>query len=263
VLFSNDQLVKFIHESFEPVWESVRPVPTLTLDFGNGKTITRTLHGNIASYVCTAEGQVLDILPGMYSTEAYLNQLNQMWLLHAYLLKKEPAEREKALREYHQTQADALAKNILPGQFIEMDMSKLRIERSAKKIMVRFLPPKSAPSAPITTPSNPAPTTNKTEKADAGKGVIERPAKKVLATSNASDSSSNADDVAQWQELGEDTLINEHSRRLQIHHQLAKIGSPQPAAITKWLYAEVLHADLDDPYLGLGSLLNGSYPFKK
>lgn len=263
MLFSNDQLVKFIHESFEPVWESVRPVPTLTLDFGNGKTITRTLHGNIASDVCTADGHVLDILPGMYSTEAYLNQLNQMWLLHAYLLKKEPAEREKALREYHQTQADALAKNMIPGQFTEMDMSKLRIERSAKKIMVRFLPPKSAPTPPTTTPSTTVSTTSKSEKADVGKGVIERAAKKVLATSNTSDSSSKAEDVAQWEELVQDTLINERSRRLQIHQQLAKIGLPQPAAITKWLYAEVLHADLDDPYLGLGSLLNSSYPFKK
>jgi hypothetical protein len=257
VLFSNDQLVKFIHESFEPVWESVRPVPTLTLDFGNGKTVTRTLHGNIASYVCTPEGQVLDILPGMYSAEAYLNQLNQMWLLNAYLQKKEPSEREKALREYHQTQADALAKNMIPGQFIEMDMSKLRIERSAKKIMVNFLPPKSTAWPPNAPPSTPASTTNKSEKADSGKGRIERPIKKVFAAST------QEADVSQWQELVQDTLFNERSRRLQIHQQLAKLGSPQPAAITKWLYAEVLHADLDDPYLGLGALLNGNYPFKK
>jgi hypothetical protein len=239
-------LVKFIHESFEPVWESVRPVPTLTLDFGNGKTITRTLHGNIASYVCTTDGQVLDILPGIYSAEGYLNQLNQMWLLHAYLLKKEPAEREKALHEYHQTQADALAKNILPGQFIEMDMSKLRIERSAKKIMVRFLPPHE--------------TANQAAPEGVTKAVIERPIKKVVATSG---NPTVSPDVSQWQELVQDTLINEQSRRLQIHQQLAKIASPQPATITKWLYAEVLHADLDDPYLGLGPLLNGSYPFKK
>jgi hypothetical protein len=249
-------LVKFIHESFEPVWESLRPVPTLTLDFGNGTTITRTLHGNIATSVCTADGQVLDILPGMYSTEAYLNQLNQMWLLHAYLQKKEISEREKALHEYHQTQADALAKNMIPGQFIEMDMSKLRIERSAKKIMVNFLPPRSASSAPTPAPA-PASTTNKPEKGDGGKGRIERPIKKVVAAST------QEADVTQWQELVQDTLFNERSRRLQIHQQLAKIGSPQPAVITKWLYAEVLHADLDDPYLGLGSLLNGSYPFKK
>jgi len=256
VLFSNDFLVKFIHESFEQVWESVRPVPTLTIDFGNGKTITRTLHGNIASYVCTADGQVLDILPGMYSSDAYLNQLNQMWLLHAYLQKKDTSERERALREYHQTQADALAKNIIPGQFTEMDMSKLRIERSAKNLMIRFLPPRSAAPAPATAPSTTVTAMNHAEKADVGKGRIERPIKKFFV-------SMQKDDVWQWQEFVQDTLINEQSRRLQIHQQLAKIGSPQPAAITRWLYAEVLHADLDDPYLGLGSLLYGSYPFKK
>ena len=37
----------------------------------------------------------------------------------------------------------------------------------------------------------------------------------------------------------------------------------QPAALTKWLYKEVLHADLDDPYLGLGPALFASYPFAK
>ena len=34
-----------------------------------------------------------------------------------------------------------------------------------------------------------------------------------------------------------------------------------PGGITKWLYREVLHADLDDPYLGLGDLLFANYPF--
>jgi hypothetical protein len=31
--------------------------------------------------------------------------------------------------------------------------------------------------------------------------------------------------------------------------------------VTKKLYKEVLHADLDDPYLGLGPTLFAGYPF--
>ena len=37
--------------------------------------MTRTLHGNIATYVCTADGQVLDILPGIYAADAYQAKL--------------------------------------------------------------------------------------------------------------------------------------------------------------------------------------------
>jgi len=35
----------------------------------------------------------------------------------------------------------------------------------------------------------------------------------------------------------------------------------KPADVTKQLYREVLHADIDDPYLGLGETLFKDYPF--
>ena len=73
-----------INNNFEPVWESVRPVPIVTIDFGNGTKITRTLHGNIATYLCNARGTVFDILPGIYEPGEYLNQLNQFALLYRH-----------------------------------------------------------------------------------------------------------------------------------------------------------------------------------
>ena len=70
-------------------------------------------------------------------------------------------------------------------------------------------------------------------------------------------------DIANWKILAEDTRINETTRRLQIHEMLAGVGQVQPKAVTKRLYKEVLHADLDDPYLGLGQTLFAGYPFTK
>ena len=40
-----------------------------------------------------------------------------------------------------------------------------------------------------------------------------------------------------------------------IHEYLAERGDTTPSDMTKWLYRDVLKADLDDPYLGLGELL--------
>ena len=65
-----------------------------------------------------------------------------------------------------------------------------------------------------------------------------------------------------WKTLAEDTQVNETARRLQIHEILAACGTVQPQDVTRRLYKEVLHADLEDPYLGLGPTLFASYPFK-
>jgi hypothetical protein len=35
----------------------------------------------------------------------------------------------------------------------------------------------------------------------------------------------------------------------------------QPEGVKKWLFKEVLAADLDDPTLGIGKLLDSRYPF--
>jgi hypothetical protein len=71
VLFSNKNVADFINGSFEPAWEMVRAVPIVRIDFGNGNVVTRTLNGNIATYVCTADGIALDAVPGIYNAEGY------------------------------------------------------------------------------------------------------------------------------------------------------------------------------------------------
>jgi hypothetical protein len=68
-------------------------------------------------------------------------------------------------------------------------------------------------------------------------------------------------ELADWQLLVKDTELNETERRQQIHKMLAAGAAVQPAAITKRLYKDVLHADLDDPYLGLGKVLFANYAF--
>lgn len=67
--------------------------------------------------------------------------------------------------------------------------------------------------------------------------------------------------LADWAPLAEDTWRNETERRLTIHERLAEAGAIRPQQIKRWLYKEVLHADLDDPYLGLGDALIGDDVF--
>ena len=96
-MFSNPKIAAFINASFEPVWQSVRKVPIISIDIANGKVIKRTLNGNIASYVCDADGQILDVIPGLYGADAYEDRLNQLKLLNAYLEDQPDGSRSKAL----------------------------------------------------------------------------------------------------------------------------------------------------------------------
>jgi hypothetical protein len=234
VLFSKEDVANFINMNFEAVWESVRPVPIVRIDFGNGVAVTRTLHGNIATYVCTADGSVLDILPGIYEPQTYLHALDQFRLLHNYVVRsgKEGAAR---LKEYHEDQLMALKNNEAPPQFVNSaGVTKAGIEHGLLAVLV-----------------------------PARKAQLWRypPAKTKKQTENPKLES--IDDIASWKILAEDTRINDSVRRLQIHKMLAAAGPVQPKTVTKKLYKEILHADLDDPYLGLGQTLFAGYPFSR
>ena len=77
MLFSHPDVARFLSDSFECAWESVRPVPHVTIDFGNGRMLERTLHGNIVTYLCTASGEVYDLIPGLVDPREYVRRLDQ------------------------------------------------------------------------------------------------------------------------------------------------------------------------------------------
>jgi hypothetical protein len=231
-LFSNAELAEYINQHFEPVWESMRPVPLIRIDFGNGNALTRTLRGNIATYVCTAQGQVLDVIPALYTPGPYRAALEQLELLHRYVHQPDrngTVPFFERLRHYHQRQAAALKRNQPPPRIV-MDVTKSSVEYRL---------------ADVATNAAPAP-------------LPERQKPEPLPTFDS------PDDLASWRVLAEDTERNQTIRRLQIHVKLAEMGAVLPLGIlSRWVYKEVLHADLDDPYLGLGQALFANYPFTR
>ena len=186
MLFSDPRVSRFIRENFVAAWESVRPVPTVEIDFGNGKKLKRTVNGNIATYLCDPTGRVLDVIPGLNTPEAYLQDLQSALRLYRSSL----ANFDETVRNHHRT-----------GQ--------LRI-RAAKL-----------------------------DRADVGKMIVERPVKKALLSPEA-------------EALAADTEFNRTERKPVIHRILAE-KIVRPAEITRRIYKEALHCDLDDPYLGLVS----------
>jgi len=77
LLYPDAQINQVLRQDFVLHWESVRPVPKVTLDFGNGRRIERTLTGNSAHLVLDPNGRIVDALPGLVSREAFLELLTQ------------------------------------------------------------------------------------------------------------------------------------------------------------------------------------------
>jgi hypothetical protein len=97
------------------------------------------------------------------------------------------------------------------------------------------------------------------------KRKIERPVELILAAVAPEPPAvlQSPEEVARWKELAEDTRLNEGARRRQVHEILAAAAPVTPEQVSRRFYKEVLHADLDDPYLGLGPALFAAYPFAR
>lgn len=75
ILYSNAEVSNMLREKFILHWHSVRPAPRVTIDFGDGRKLERTLTGNSIHYILDTEGNTVDALPGLYGPGAFLRQL--------------------------------------------------------------------------------------------------------------------------------------------------------------------------------------------
>ena len=216
MLFSNTEIAQFINDHFEPAWQSVRPVPTIQIDFGDGRSVKRTLHGNIATYVCTSSGIVLDVLPGLYQPFSYLDNLKQICLLTQYFQENGQA----GLANYHAKQAHALERRFKPCQLIAArdHVDLVEPNEPPPRMTLNLEPPKECPDL------------------------------------------NSPEAIRNWKALVAETQFNNIFRRRQIHEKLGASQSTPPQ-LTSWLYKEVLHSDINDPYLGLKETLSQTYPF--
>ena len=75
ILYSNEEVSKTLREKFVLHWQSERPAPRVTIDFGDGRKLERTLTGNSIHYILDSDGDPLDALPGLYGPGAFLRSL--------------------------------------------------------------------------------------------------------------------------------------------------------------------------------------------
>jgi hypothetical protein len=77
VLYPNTKVADYLRNNFVLHWSSERPVPLVTIDYGDGRRIETTLTGNSIHYILAADGTPVDALPGLYSPAVFLYRLQQ------------------------------------------------------------------------------------------------------------------------------------------------------------------------------------------
>jgi len=235
VLFSDEAVASEMNEGFECSWESVRKVPRVEIDFGDGRKLSRTLAGNVAFYFCTSAGEVFDLAPGVMTKDDFLSRIATAKKMAETIAKLDAASRKEAVARYHlemRTRESATKKElerVARSVEAEPDMSKRQVEHRIKLAMkgageLLVARSESAPDPDV---------------GIATKMAVERPVKNALH---------------------DDTDYNHRERAPKIHALLAGGALEAPRVYTKRVYKEILDVDLDDPYLGLAPYVLGGEP---
>ncbi|BAY17011.1 hypothetical protein NIES21_28450 [Anabaenopsis circularis NIES-21] len=107
-LYPNAAIAQALQNRFILHWQSVRPVPKVTIDFGDGRKLERTITGNSIHYILDASGRPIDAIPGLYGPKAFLRQLQQAEVAAKEYSKLSSTERQAFLKKYHSDRLNAI-----------------------------------------------------------------------------------------------------------------------------------------------------------
>lgn len=267
-LYPDSDVSRRLREAFVLHWSSERPAPKITIDFGDGRRLERTITGNSIHYVLDADGRVVDALPGLYGPREFLERLTDAEAIEARVRRAPPEEREEALRAWHRARIGAL-----------------------DDAWVRELGPGAAPLAPIVAAGFPAPPARLAVPIAVSKAMVEAPVVQAIqgpvlplpspangaawqafvsraAEREHLDANSRAlvrakmaptDDAGFARRLGaferamaEDTVRNELTLHRIVHEWLAMSPAPRDLeTLDARVYASLFLTPRSDPWLGL------------
>lgn len=108
ILYTDPKISKYLRENYVMHWRSVRPAPRVTIDFGDGRKIERTLTGNSIHYILDENGTIVDGLPGLYSPKAFKINLEQGKLVNDALDGHDMATKNLAMMRYRKLSFDRI-----------------------------------------------------------------------------------------------------------------------------------------------------------
>jgi len=231
-LYPDQAVSRLLGERYVLHWRSVRPVPVVTIDFGDGRRLTRTLTGNSAHLVLDARGRPVDALPGLYDAPSFVRLAAAAADLAEVTVILDGERRRGKLAGWHRARraslerawsaalAAAAGREEIAWGWLAAARTSGALPSDRSEILRRF------PSA-----------------RDAGelaktKMMVERPLLDKLEPLARS--------------IAEDGARNEHDLHRKVHaHFAAGRAGEDPETLTEWIYRELFKMPFDDPWLGL------------
>ena len=254
-LYANAEVSQYLRDHFILHWKSVRPVPRVTIDFGDGRKLERTITGNSIHYILAADGSLIDALPGMYGPKTFLQGLNRAEENSKQTATVNTEKRSALLAEYHRARVAALKAEL------EADLQKVSPDKSncSPVTLASFNSPTQLPSASIddatwsriaalhqeskldaasrTLISAKNPTATDAGRVAVSKTFVESPLLRQIRNLERS--------------ISEDTCRNEYLLHPQIHAWLADRQAINVDDFNRLVYAELFLTPDSDPWLGL------------
>ena len=282
VLYSNAQVSQALRERFILHWQSVRPAPRITIDFGDGRKIERTVTGNSIHYILDSDGHLIDALPGLYGPAAFLRSLVQIEETVKQLARVADGNTMPALFTYHRDRLnkvnlDWLADTqkiggTIPRGFIvtrredgtpaALEISSLAVAKAVTEAAILKSMTAGAEALGAMTDEAAWKKIALLHRADAqldarSIGLIQRQTQKVFMADGGKTAPDKA--LAKLLEKLElsialDSVRNEYLLHPKLHAWLASgLASKDLDAFNEKVYAELFLSPASDPWLGLFS----------
>jgi len=284
-LYANVETSKFLRDNFILYWSSERPVPRVTIDFGDGRKIVRTTTGNSAHYVMDEHGHVLDVLPGLYAPSVFRMQLVKSLELARSVRGKGDKELLDAVMAFHRDALDEADKQFAAvagtdylrrrGRLASAaDIGAPAIEQAQRATYAKYVA-EVADLAKIGINAGAIEPTDVAQWATIGQKVwnvgLDTPKKLTRATvpepilldaqsvamvgrlraGNPQALPMGALLARLEQNIMADSAANEFRLRRSIRLQLASGRTPDFQSLNDWIYTHVFHTPKTDAWLGL------------
>lgn len=248
-LYPDEAVSAAMRERFVLHWHSVRPAPKITIDFGDGRTLVRTITGNSIHYVLDADGRPVDAIPGLYGPKSFLRALGDGQSAFAAAKGKSGAPRAAALKGHHERKAEealaAWAREMakVKGQPIPPDLATLEaVTDDETWYRLADARPEDAELDAKTREhlvQRFGPSAEEAGERAMAKAVFENPMLRKIRTFQRT--------------MGADALQNEWRFRTKIRRELARDPDRTVEALDAWVYETVFLTPMWDPWLGLKS----------
>lgn len=272
VLYANREVSSYLDSNFTLHWSSEREVPKVTVDYGNGRTLTTTVGGNSAHYILDQEGRPVDVLPGLYSPKRFMEELEPARKLAIRVNKGKKGRAE--VKAYHAARAAAEQKSFAkltkqqqaalgPYRARQLSSEVLRAEMlTVSKMMVEAPLVRLAGLGTATAnPPDPLAVQTSVRNVDA----LDTSSKALIASMAPTDWANAPKRLgsAQLQSLfatlerrvAGDTMINEYGLRPMIARLFIRGGAEDFASLNTVIYNEIFITPSSDAWLGLGKPL--------